>query len=62
MLALSCSSSLAEVLKVVICWFVEEVLNTGNLKAVDELFAQDYVAHVPLHVEPLHGVAAWQHG
>jgi hypothetical protein len=25
----------ADVLKVVIRWFVEEVLNTGNLKAVD---------------------------
>src|SRR5688572_1304251 len=46
--------------KVVIRWFVEEVLNTGNLAAVDELFAPDYLAHVPLHSEPLRGVAAWK--
>ena len=50
----------ADVLKVVIRWFVEEVLNTGNLKAVDELFAPDYVAHVPLDPEPLRGVPAWK--
>ena len=50
----------AEVLKVVIRWFVEEVLNTGNLKAVEELFAPDYVAHVPLDPEPLRGVLAWK--
>jgi len=50
----------ADVLKVVIRWFVEEVLNTGNLKAVDELFAPDYVAHVPLDPEPLRGVLAWK--
>jgi steroid delta-isomerase-like uncharacterized protein len=50
----------ADVLKVVIRWFVEEVLNTGNLKAVDELFASDYVAHVQLDPEPLRGVPAWK--
>jgi len=50
----------ADVLKVVIRWFVEEVLNTGNLKAVDELFAPDFVAHVPLRAEPLRGVVAWK--
>ena len=49
-----------EVRKVVIRWFVEEVLNTGNLGAVDELFAPDYLAHVPLRAEPLRGVAAWR--
>jgi steroid delta-isomerase-like uncharacterized protein len=50
----------AKVLKVVIRWFVEEVLNTGNLKAVDELFAPDYIAHVPLHPEPVRGAVAWK--
>jgi steroid delta-isomerase-like uncharacterized protein len=50
----------ADILKVVIRWFVEEVLNTGNLAAVDELFDPDYVAHIPLDSEPLRGVAAWK--
>jgi hypothetical protein len=32
----------------VIRWIVEEVLNTGNLAAVDALCGPDQVAHVPL--------------
>lgn len=48
------------VLKVVIAWFVDEVLNTGNLAAVDELFTADYVAHVPLDAEALRGDGAWK--
>jgi steroid delta-isomerase-like uncharacterized protein len=46
--------------KLVIRWFVHEVLNTGNVAAVDELFSHDYLAHVPVVPRPLRGTASWK--
>ena len=37
-------------------WF-EESINKKNLAVVDELFTQDYVAHMPAGAEPIRGIA-----
>jgi steroid delta-isomerase-like uncharacterized protein len=38
--------------------FIEELPNRGNLAAADELFAPDFVWHVPYSPKPLHGPEA----
>jgi ketosteroid isomerase-like protein len=38
--------------------FIEELPNRGNLDAADELFAQDFVWHVPYSPEPQRGPEA----
>jgi steroid delta-isomerase-like uncharacterized protein len=50
-------SVVTEIEKVVEC-FIEELPNRGNLDAADELFARDFVWHVPYCAEPQRGPEA----
>jgi steroid delta-isomerase-like uncharacterized protein len=43
--------------EIVLRW-TEEVLNKGNMEAVDELFAEDFTWAMPFDPDPLHGPEA----
>jgi steroid delta-isomerase-like uncharacterized protein len=40
--------------------FVEEVLNSGNAAAADELLASDHILHYMLMPQPMIGVKQWE--